>query len=144
MKKYKGFKGVLLIDDDAATNFIHTKMIERADVDVQVMAINNATDALDFLTYAGKYSDTGHIPRPGVIFLDINMPGLSGWDFMDEYRKMDDNLKARMVVIMLTTSINPADKDRALKNSDISTFLHKPLKPHMVEDLAMKYFEEEL
>ncbi|NHA03331.1 response regulator [Mucilaginibacter sp. HC2] len=142
MKRYEGLEGILLIDDDLPTNFIHKKVIERAAVDTAVKSITNVQEALDFITHSGIYEHTAEIPRPGLIFLDINMPGLDGWDFMEAYNRLDLRFKARLVIIMLSTSLNPEDKSMALIDKEVVTFLNKPLRPEMVTALLDHYFKE--
>ncbi len=139
MKKYKDLKGVLLVDDDKFTNLIHTKAIERTGIDVKVTAVSNVTDALAFLT-SPQSSDS---PKPGIILLDINMPGLSGWDFMKAYHELAEQFKVKVIVTMLTTSLNPDDEDRAKLDNQIMSFMHKPLRPEMFTALVEEYFEAE-
>ncbi len=142
MTKFKNLNGILLVDDDLAINFIHTRVIQKTDINVAVKAVTNVEAAIEFLTGKGQYENSPDTFRPGIIFLDINMPGLTGWDFMEEYHKIDEHQKAQVVVVMLTTSLNPADEERAKKDELISTFLHKPLRPETLMELAAKYFEE--
>ncbi|MNL08904.1 Response regulator rcp1 [compost metagenome] len=97
---------------------------------------------MDYLTYSGKYAQAEDAPKAGIIFLDINMPGMNGWDFMAEYKKLDEKHKARIVVVMLTTSLNPDDELHAAKVEEIATYLHKPLNMHAFSTIADKYFEE--
>ena len=139
MKKYKDLHGVLLVDDDKFTNLIHTKAIERTGIDVQVTAVLNVKDALDFLT-SQQLADS---VRPGIILLDINMPGLSGWDFMRAYHQLEEKFKVKVIVTMLTTSLNPDDENRAKLDNQITSFLHKPLRPEIFSQLVEEYFEKE-
>lgn len=142
MKKFKGLDGILLIDNDLPTNFMHHKAIEKSAIDVMVKVVRTAAEALEFLTYSGSYEDYEDVCRPGIIFLHINLPGLSGWDFMEEYQKLEPRFKTAAMVVLLTTSPNQADKELALKYPEITTLLQKPLKPETVLALAHKYFEE--
>lgn len=143
MKTYKNLDAILLVDDDLPTNFIHTKVIKNTTIAAKVEVATNVQDALDFLTYAGKFANNPDTPRPGLIFLDINMPGLNGWDFLDAYEKLDAKFKARAVVIMVTTSLNPHDREKALKNKEVVEFLNKPLRPDLVTEVVARYFAEE-
>jgi CheY-like chemotaxis protein len=144
MTKIKDLDCVLLVDDDTPTNFLHKKVIERTGLELDVHALTSAMDALEFLTCTGKYEGTQQMSRPGIIFLDINMPGMNGWEFMDAYRNLSESQKARIVVIMLTTSLNVDDRERAEQDKDIATFYHKPLRPHMVMDLINQYFPDKV
>lgn len=140
MTKYKDLNCILLVDDDLATNFLHRKVVQITGIDVHVQTTTSGKDALDFLCQLSKYQDTAEIPRPGIIFLDINMPEMNGWEFLEEYDKLREEQKAQIVVVMLTTSLNPDDEERAHSNKNITTFLNKPLKPEVLKDLADKYF----
>ncbi|QJD80798.1 response regulator [Spirosoma rhododendri] len=138
MKKFTDLNSILLVDDDKFTNLVHTKVIERTKLGVSVKAINNVTDAIAFLTQEKAATD-----QPNIIFLDINMPGLTGWDFMALYDQLDERHKANVIVVMLTTSLNPDDYQRAKLNGHIVDFLHKPLRPDMLLDVASRYFHAE-
>lgn len=142
MKKFKDLDCILLVDDDVPTNFIHRKIVQNTKIEVDIKAITSAREALDYLTFSGKYADDVAAARPGIIFLDINMPGMSGWDFMEEYRKLDEAHKMRAIVIMLTTSLNPDDELMAAENREIVTFMHKPLNEDAFVKIAGKYFKE--
>ncbi|SMD10665.1 response regulator [Pedobacter nyackensis] len=142
MKKYKDLDCVLLVDDDISTNFIHRRIVENAKIDVNVKEITSAKEALDYLTYSGKYEGQEDAPKAGIVFLDINMPGMNGWDFIAEYKKLDEKHKARIVVVMLTTSLNPDDEQHAAMVEEIATYLHKPLNIGAFAEIASKYFEE--
>ncbi|WP_316819038.1 response regulator [Pedobacter nyackensis] len=141
MKKYKDLDCVLLVDDDISTNFIHRRIVENAEIKVDVKEITSAKEALDYLTYSGKYEDNIHAPKAGIIFLDINMPGMNGWDFIDEYKQLDEKHKARIIVVMLTTSLNPDDEQHAANVAEIATYLQKPLNKEAFANIADKFFK---
>lgn len=141
MKKYKGLDCVLLVDDDVSTNFIHRRIVENAQIKVDVKEITSAKEALDYLSLSGNYGNTEAAPKAGIIFLDINMPGMNGWDFIAEYKKLDEKYKARIIVVMLTTSLNPDDKEHAANVKEIATYLHKPLNKETFAKIADQYFE---
>lgn len=130
---------ILLIDDDDMTNFINQKIIEQTKLNCKVEVAISADEALDFLTSSGRYSGDD-FPSPGIIFLDINMPGMSGWDFMDRYQQLPEDQKAEIVIAMLTTSENPADREKAEKISEIDQFFSKPLTKEKVLSLTEKYW----
>lgn len=141
MKKYKDLDCVLLVDDDISTNFIHRRIVENTKINVDVKEITSAKEALDYLTYSGKYENAEPAAKAGIIFLDINMPGMNGWDFIDEYKKLDAKYKARIVVVMLTTSLNPDDEQHAASLTEIATYLHKPLNMEAFANIANQYFQ---
>lgn len=138
MKKFKGLHNILLVDDDKFINLFHTKVVERSGLCVSVKAINNVTDAIAYLA-ENKPAEV----RPSIIFLDINMPGLTGWDFMTMYAQLEDRYKVNVIVVMLTTSLNPDDYKRAQLDGNIANFLHKPLRSETLLSLAEQHFESE-
>lgn len=142
IKKFKDLHCVLLIDDDVPTNFIHRKIVQNTNIEVDIKAITSAQEALDFLTSSGKYENDDEALRPGIIFLDINMPGMNGWDFMAEYEKLDTIHKSRAIVVMLSTSQNPDDELMASSHEEIVTYLNKPLSEDVFVKIADKYFQE--
>lgn len=128
-------KCILLVDDDEATNYIHEMVIKQVDWVESIRAVQGGHEALDYL----KLMVDGKYPQPDIIFLDINMPAMSGWEFLEEYEKLQANQKAHIVVVMLTTSLNPEDANKA-KEKSIHGFMNKPLTPAMVEELIKQHF----
>lgn len=125
-KKIQKLDCVLLIDDDEATNFYHTIILEEELADLPIHSVRSAKEGLDFLLSKGDYAD---LPQPGIIFLDLNMPGMSGWDFVKKYNDLSKEIQDRSVVVMLSTSINPDDKERAAQIPLVKEFVNKPLTP---------------
>jgi CheY-like chemotaxis protein len=87
---------------------------------------------LDYLKIDGQYKGRTDLPQPGLIFLDINMPGMNGWEFLEEYQRLPEERKARAVVAMLTTSANPEDELNAKKHRNLQDFQIKPLTKEML------------
>ena len=123
----KTYRSCLLIDDNPLDNFINTKIIHRANFASEILAIERPEEALELLRN-GKF-------RPDVIFLDIRMPVMDGFDFLDEYEKLEidrDNTK----IIMLTSSINPGDLERAKRYKHVSKYITKTLTPDILLQIA--------
>ena len=119
----KKIKCVLLIDDDEITNFINENALRRLDVVEEIIVVQSGFEALEFLNEVSEKQQG----EPELIFLDINMPGMSGWEFLEEYEKLEQDQKGREIIVMLTTSLNPDDKEKAKNIPHINDFHAKPL-----------------
>ena len=75
-----------------------------------------------------------------LIFLDINMPKMNGWEFIEEFKKIDPIKRRKIVVVILSTSINPDDYNRAQDSAEISDFETKPLDADAIENIIYKFF----
>ncbi|MEM0940485.1 MAG: response regulator [Bacteroidota bacterium] len=113
-------KHILIVDDDDDTNFLTRLKFEDADSACSLTFRTDASKALDYLT-------TGPDPFPDLILLDVNMPGLKGWDFLDSCIKEGLLKSKNTCVVMLSTSIYPEDKLRAKTYPDVIGYLEKPL-----------------
>lgn len=132
---------ILLVDDDEATNFLHSLIIKRAGIEAHTQVTYNGEEALEYLCSKGRYAaNTPSFPQPGVIFLDINMPNMNGWEFLEAYHQLPEEQKADIVIAMLTTSINPDDELRANEQTELSGFLKKPLTVEKVQALVNQYW----
>jgi len=118
-------KSFLLIDDDEATNFLHKREISKSEIKSEVNVVENGEEGINFIKDLLAKGE----PLPTVIFLDINMPRMNGWEFLEEYEKITTGLKLNAnIVVMLTTSLNPDDEKKAKLYTSICKYLTKPLK----------------
>lgn len=122
---------ILFIDDDEDDNFFHKLVVREIDPAQEVKIAESGFEALELIRNASV--------QPGLIFLDINMPKMNGWEFIEEYRKGGSNKET--VIIMLTTSLNPADREHAEKIPEIRDFRTKPLNAAMLREIIARYFE---
>lgn len=131
---------ILLIDDNEADNTYHKIIITEADVCKHIQIETSGQKALDYIIKATEPNKTEVFPKPGLIFLDINMPGMNGFEFLKIYQVLEEEQKSRAVVIMLTTSLNPEDKSKAMGFKDVTEFQNKPLTVEVLHELVEKYF----
>ncbi|PZR22500.1 MAG: hypothetical protein DI539_05380 [Flavobacterium psychrophilum] len=119
-------KKILLIDDNSIDNFFHERVIRKFDKNITVISILSAEEALEYLINLEPSE------LPDLIFLDINMPGMNGWEFLEEYNKFEEDRKNSVIVIMLSTSENVDDKDKALSKGIATDYQSKPLTLEML------------
>ncbi len=131
----------MLIDDDDATNFIHQIIINKSNIAEQIVTALNGKQAIEFLTKNGEDANTENT-LPSLIFLDINMPVMDGWGFIEAYKELSESIRKEIVIVMLTTSYDPDDKEKAKRIPEISEFEKKPLTFDMLNQLMEKYFPE--
>ena len=129
---------VLLIDDNRADNYFHQMVIEDAGCALETIAIESGQKALDYLT---TKLESGY-PGPDLILLDINMPRMNGWEFLEKYEQLDEKYKARVVVVMLTTSTDPLNQRKASSLQGVKGVKHKPLTEKMLLEIIATYFPE--
>jgi CheY-like chemotaxis protein len=124
-------KTVLLVDDDHSTNFFHRLVLHNANIAEQIEVSINGEQALEYLQEALIEGN----PLPEFIFLDINMPVMDGWEFLRAFDRLDNTVKRHCNIVILTTSINPDDREFALKQPNVKDFRNKPLTVEMLEEL---------
>ena len=126
----------MLVDDNDDDNFFHEREIKKTHLDTIVVTKDSGIKALEYLK-------TKTEPHSDLIFLDINMPGMNGWEFLKEYDKLDKVLQSRAIIIMLTTSDNPDHVAKANTYSFVSDYITKPLTKEIMDDINKKYFNAE-
>ena len=128
---------ILLVDDDPDDNLFHQIIINKMNIVHTIAIAKNGLEALAFLKKEEQ------VP-PEIIFLDINMPKMNGWEFMEEYKHLDAKQKSKVLVVMLTTSANPDDKRKAKELADLTGFQTKPLSKEMINELLQEHFKDYL
>ena len=121
------FKTCLLIDDNYIDNFVTRKILEVSNFAETVIVARSATEAIGSLR-------EGTV-KPDVIFLDVRMPMMSGFEFLEAYDKINID-KSGIKIFMLSSSLDPLDIRRSMDNKYITQFLHKPLTQKALEALC--------
>jgi CheY-like chemotaxis protein len=113
----------MLIDDDEIFTYIIKKIIEESEISEQITIFNNGRDAINYLTEAAEEETL----LPKVIFLDLNMPLLDGWGFLDEYIRLKPKMCKKINLYVITSSVSTYDHEKSKEYSDITDFIVKPL-----------------
>lgn len=113
----------MVIDDNNIDQIVAKGLIKASRLTDQVISEWTAKDALSYL----KVNENNPEKLPNVIFLDIRMPEMDGFEFLEEYHKLTNDLKTKVRIVMLSSSTDPKDKARAAQNKNVLKFLSKPL-----------------
>jgi CheY-like chemotaxis protein len=132
----KKLKCILLVDDDEITNSIHKMVIEDVGASKNIEVAESVDVALQLLE-CPKVNDC---KTPEIIFLDLNMPGMTGWDFLESYRTQKKNCEQKSIIFILTNSTNPHDRIKAEKYEEVAGFRSKPLTDLMIHEIINRYF----
>lgn len=130
----KTLKNTCIIDDDPIFVFGTKRMMKQINFSEDILVYENGQDAILNLK---KMVDDG-IPLPAVIFLDLNMPIMNGWEFLDDFVKIPNPNREHVVVYIVSSSIDPRDIERVEKYRTVNKYMIKPVTP---EDLQ-KILEE--
>ena len=133
----KKLKCILLIDDNEADNYFHKIVIEEMNITERIEVALDGVEALNFLNQENE-------TPPELIFLDINMPRIDGWEFLERYKGLSLKQERSIIIIMLSTSYNPKDIEKARQIEEVSGFKVKPLTEEMLTEILEKYFPDNL
>lgn len=131
---------ILLVDDNPSDNHFHEITIKEADACNHIQVVHDGQSALEYIIQSGELNHSESFPKPDIIYLDINMPGMNGFEFLEEYQKLDEKLKSKIVIVLLSTSLNPDDEIKAMTFTDVKEFQNKPLTVETLHETVEKYF----
>lgn len=126
---------ILLIDDNPDDNRFHQIIIKKMGITDSIQIVQNGLEAIEFLKKQNEVI-------PELIFLDINMPKMNGWEFLVAYKDLNIEQKAKALIVMLTTSTNPDDEKKAKEIQEVMDFQPKPLSVESLTVILDKYFPD--
>jgi CheY-like chemotaxis protein len=128
---------ILLVDDNPDDNYFHQIVLKKMNIVNCIDVVVNGLEALAYLKRENR------VP-PELIFLDINMPKMNGWEFLEEYKHLDAKQRARVLIMILSTSANPDDIARAKEIQEVTGFETKPLTEEMMTGIINQHFQDYL
>lgn len=129
---------ILLVDDDSTTNFLNELLLHNMNVADQVLVVENGAEALKVLARLA-------VPHPGtsvLVLLDVNMPIMNGFEFLEAYQQVPLVPSRAVVIVMLTTSLHPRDMER-LRQLPVAGLVSKPLSKEKVNAILQEHFQPE-
>ena len=124
-----------IIDDDTIYQFILTSIINKNKLAESILSFLDGEEAIQYL----RDNKTNNEKIPDILFLDVNMPIMDGWMFIEEYARIKTDITKKILVFMLSSSANPIDIERAGKISEVSNYIIKPLNLEEVKMIFENY-----
>jgi len=125
---------VLLVEDNEITNFYNKHLFTKNGFVEDVQIATNGKKALDYLQ--GVDIDN----KPALILLDLNMPVMNGFEFLDEFKKLKEELREGIIICILTTSLHEEDLEKAKNYAFISEYCKKPLSASQIKNILTQFF----
>jgi CheY-like chemotaxis protein len=124
------FTDVLLVEDDPITIMVCDRVIKMTSFAEKVKACENGKIGIDYLASLEE-----GVSAPRIIFLDINMPVMNGWDFLEEFEKIKHRFKLLPRIYLLSSTVDPEDYKKAKNFSLVQDFISKPLSKEALQNI---------
>ncbi|RTE53352.1 response regulator [Arenibacter aquaticus] len=122
---------ICIVDDDDIYRFTIERTLESLEYSTKTMAFSDGEQAINFIS--DHLNEDAELPD--IIFLDIDMPVMDGFQFMEEYEKIKSNVSKDMIIYMVSSSLDPVDIDSAKKISSISDYIVKPISSDRLKSI---------
>ncbi|GAB3532038.1 response regulator [Pontibacter brevis] len=132
---------VLLVDDDETTNYLNKRLLSEMQIAKEIKVLRNGKEALEYLSKACIAAPEAGYKCPDLIFLDIKMPVMDGFTFLEEYEKRGLDTEEHMVILMLTSSASFYDLERLKDFKKVRKHFSKALTKHDVRDIMDEFFQ---
>lgn len=122
-------KKIAIVDDDSIFQFTTKVKIEKLQLAKDISIFNDGEEIFEFLKSCSQEE------WPDILLLDINMPLVDGWDFLELYEGLDQAIKDHIKIFMLSSSINPVDLEKAEEHPHIQRYVTKPIKDDILKEI---------
>ncbi len=139
----KKISKILLIDDDEISNFYHEYLLQdKLKFEGEIRVCLNGKEGLNCLTNSQKKSgEIEDTVSPDLVLLDINMPIMNGFEFIKEYEKIKKTIQSKIIICMLTSSLNDQDRIKVMQIGNVDYFMTKPLEEEQLLEIIDKEFK---
>ncbi|SEF63302.1 response regulator [Algoriphagus boritolerans] len=132
-------KEVYLVDDDAIVRMVASRILRSIEFKNTISAFENGKLAIDMISKKIAENEYDHVDEHILILLDINMPIMDAWGFLDEFKKFDQKIKKHFLISIITSSIDTSDKTKAFSYPEVSDYITKPLTGKHILDFLKKH-----
>jgi CheY-like chemotaxis protein len=122
-------KNCCIIDDDPIFIYGTKRIMKEVDFSENITVYNNGQEALDSLSEISQVE--GDLPE--VIFLDLNMPIMNGWEFLEEFEKLPNHNLKKTIIYIISSSVDPRDLERVKNYGQVNNYILKPITPNDLE-----------
>lgn len=124
----------LLVDDDDTANYLNGLLFKRMEASEKLLVARNGLEALTLIN-----QNCPGLDCPALILLDINMPVMNGFEFLEAYSQLEREQRQSAVIVMLTTSLNPRDLEK-VQQAGIAGLVNKPLTQKALQEIMDQHF----
>lgn len=128
----KNYNRYLIVDDDKANNMLCKMILQKTFAEAEVISYDCPREALNYINNHCLISDDNF---KTVIFLDINMPDITGWEFLDIFKDFNENIRSFFTIYMLSSSVDYKDKNLATENPLVEGYIEKPLTRDKIKNI---------
>lgn len=125
-------KSVLLVEDDPITIMVCERILQLTGFAESVSSATNGAEAIEYLS---QLSQADKSALPSVIFLDINMPVMNGWEFLENFESIRHYFDVMPIIYVLSSTVDPEDSRRAESFGIVQRFISKPLTKDILDSI---------
>jgi len=119
---------LILIDDDVNNNYLCRYIIKSVSKDMEILEFTSGAEGL-------KYLESEFNNERQILLLDLKMPEMDGWEFLEHYAKFDSGMRDKISLYIVSSSIDPSDKSRSEENPNVKGYVTKPLTKGTVQNM---------
>ena len=128
------FPDFILFDDDPVNNTLCHITLRNSFKDAEIKTFTIPAKGFQYISKEVNFN----LPKKTILFLDINMKGMTCWEFLDRFEQLEDKIKSKYKIFILSASLNPADKERAAENKNVVSYIEKPLTKEKIINVVNK------
>ena len=125
------YKTVMVIDDSESDRYIAAYYLKKYNISSNIISFENAAEALKYL----QQSATAQEELPSIIFLDIRMPVMDGFEFLQHFEQLPSHVHEACTIVMISSSVDPIDHARIKISPYVTRFISKPLNKESLKDI---------